>query len=201
MSSVEWTFLQDTLIHTKEYIMTLKNTPTQYGWLSRVLHWSIACLVLTQFYLIYAKRYLLVYGSDQARFYMNGLHKPLGLMLLVLVLFSLLWGSMNRRPLYPAAMPWIQKILALIMHKALLIAALGMSMSGLLMSVAAGNPPNFFGVYQVPAFMEKNDVFSKFCFGAHETLSGILWCLVVVHVLAALKHHFVDKDDILRRML
>jgi cytochrome b561 len=181
--------------------MTFKNTPTQYGWLSRALHWLIAFLVLSQFYLIYAKRYLLVDGSDLARFYMNGLHKPLGLTLLVPVLFSLFWGTINTRPRYPSAMPWIEKILALIIHKALLIAALGMSISGLLMSVAAGRPPNFFGLYQVPTFMEKNEVFSKSCFGAHETIGGILLCLVVVHVLAALKHHFFDKDDILRRML
>ena len=87
------------------------------------------------------------------------------------------------------------------MHKALLMAALGMSLSGLLMSVAAGRPPNFFSLYQVPTFMEKNEVFSKSCFGVHETVGGILLCLIILHVLAALKNHFIDKDTILRRML
>ncbi len=181
--------------------MSLKNTTTQYGCVSRVLHWSITFLVLTQFYLIYAKRYLLVEGSDQARFYINGLHKPIGLTLLVLVLFSLCWATINTRPRYPTAMSGIQKILALIMHKALLMAALGMSLSGLLMSTAGGRPPNFFGLYQIPAFIEKNEAFAKSCFGIHETVGSVLLCLVILHVLAALKHHFVDKDDILRRML
>lgn len=181
--------------------MTLKNTPTQYGWLSRVLHWSIACLVLTQFYLIYAKRYLLLDGSDQARFYMNGLHKPIGLTLLGLVLFSLLWASINTRPPYPTAMSSIQSILALIMHKVLLMAALVMSLSGVLMSTAGGHPPNFFGFYQLPALIEQDKAFSQSCFGVHETVGSILLCLIVLHVLAALKHHFVDKDTILRRML
>ncbi len=181
--------------------MSLKNTPTQYGWLSRALHWIIAFLVLTQFYLIYAKRYFLAEGSELARFYINSLHKPIGLTLLILVILSLCWAAMNVRPGYPEAMSWLQRLLARIMHKALLVAAFCMSMSGLLMSVAAGYPPNFWGLYQIPAFMEKNEVFSKTCFSLHETVGGILLCLIILHVLAALAHHFIYKDTILRRML
>lgn len=181
--------------------MTLKNTTTGYGWVSRALHWSIAFLVLIQFYLIYAKRYILAAGSERAGFYINGLHKPIGLLLLVLVIASLLWAAINSHPYFPASMSGIEKGLARIMHKVLLIGTLGMSISGILMTTAAGYPPDFFGLYQVPNFIEKNKVLSRSCFEAHETVGSLLLCLVILHGLAALKHHFIDKNDVLRRML
>ncbi len=181
--------------------MSMKNTQTHYGWMSRLLHWTIALLVATQFGLIYIKRYILEKGSEQASFYMNGLHKPLGLVLLVLVLFAMFWQSINLHPQLPASMSKLERILARIMHKALLIGTLCMSISGLIMTTAAGYPPNFFGLYQLPNFIEQNKALSESCFWIHGTLSNLLMCLVILHMLAALKHHFIDKDDVLKRML
>jgi len=69
------------------------------------------------------------------------------------------------------------------------------------MSTAAGYPPSFFGLFQFPQFIAKNAAIAHFFFNVHEVTGYIIIALVIIHTAAALKHHFTDHDNILKRML
>jgi len=69
------------------------------------------------------------------------------------------------------------------------------------MSSAAGYPPNFFGWYQIPMFISPNKEIADYFFNIHSISGYTLMILVGLHVLAALKHHFINRDGILKRML
>jgi len=105
------------------------------------------------------------------------------------------------KPAYPPTMARWEMKAARAVQLLLYVSILVMPISGVLMSVAAGKPPNFFGYYEIPQFIEKNEFISKFFFNIHATTSYIVIGLVILHTAAALKHHFINKDRVLKRML
>jgi len=179
--------------------MIFKNTNTEYGIGSKLFHLSFVLLVFTQVLLIiYVK--LLPEKSPLIGFLVGGLHKPIGMLTLIVVLLALLWKYVNIHPAFPQTMPRWQIFAARLTHNLLYLSLIVMPLSGLIMSVAAGQPPNFFGLYQVPMFMEKNKEIAGLFFDVHAITAIILVGLIVLHTLAALKHHFIDHDNVLRRM-
>jgi len=181
--------------------MKIRNTSTQYGAFSKFLHWAIALLVLFQVYLVYWKQWMLPEKSEIAKFYINGLHKPTGIVILVLAIIALFWRWVNAKPGFPSSMPNWEKKSAVLVHRLLYLGLLVMPISGFVMSVAAGYPPNFFGLYQFPQWIEKNKEIAGLFFEIHQFAGFLMIALVFIHILAALKHHFIDKDGILKRML
>lgn len=181
--------------------MTIRNTYTHYGFVSKFLHWALITLVLLQFYFILWANVILPEKSPLIGFYIGKLHKPFGLLTLVVAILAILWRFINVHPTFPLTMAVWEKFAARLVHFLLYFCVIVMPISGLIMSVAAGKPPDFFGLYQVPMFIEKNDAVSNFFFAIHEYVGILLICLIVVHVLAALKHHFINRDQVLRRML
>ena len=173
----------------------------RFGSIARSFHWLIAILVLVQYYLVYWTDWVLPPKSPQAAFYINGCHKPIGILLLGLTVFALFWRAFNLRPPYPPSMARWEKLAARSTHLLLALSVLVMAISGLLMSTAAGYPPNFFGLYQFPAFIAPDKTLSHWFFNIHAVTSYFLISLVGLHTLAAFKHHFIDKDPILKRML
>ena len=76
-----------------------------------------------------------------------------------------------------------------------------MPVCGWVMSVAAGRVPSYFGLFNMPLPIEANKTLSKFMLTSHKTIAWILITLVILHVGGALKHYFIDKDNIVQRML
>jgi len=181
--------------------MKIKNSSTQYGVLSKLFHWSIALLILIQLYLGFWTVWMLPQNSPQANFYIEGLHKPIGFMVSVLAILAILWKFKNPHPSFPDSMPTWEKIIARITHWLLYLSLLIMPLSGTIMSTAYGVPPNFFGLYQFPMFIEKNMKVAEVFFLIHQYASYLFSALIVLHILAALKHHFIDRDVVLKRML
>jgi cytochrome b561 len=181
--------------------MQFKNTPFEYGRITQWLHWLIALLVLFQFYLIYWKKWVLAEDSSVAHFYIGKLHIPLGVLLLALITFSIFWKLYNPHPTFPSHMSKLEKIAAHTAHALLLGATLLMSVSGLIMTTYGGYPPDLFGLYQLPAFLEKNEPLAHSFYEVHEITSFVLLALIVLHTLAAFKHQLLDKDNVVRRML
>jgi len=181
--------------------MQLKDTGSRFGSIAQFFHWIVAVLVLTQYYLVYWTEWVLPKKSPQAIFYISGLHKPIGVLLLLLIFLAFCWRVSNSRPTFPSTMAKWEKIAAHLTHMLLALCVLVMAMSGLIMSTAAGYPPNFFGLYQIPTFISANKALSQLCFNIHVITSYALISLIGLHVLAALKHHFIDKDPVLKRML
>ncbi len=180
--------------------MLFKNTAQKYGLITKLLHWGIAIIFLVQFYLALWTIKMLPKDSPLGKLYI-GLHKPIGMIAFVWGLLFILWRLMTIKPIFPPAMAEWEKFSARTVHFLLYITMIIMPLSGLIMSVAAGYPPNFFGLYQVPQFIEKNKALGDFFFEIHEVTGVAIIVLVIIHTLAALKHHFINRDSILKRMM
>jgi len=181
--------------------MQLKNSSNQYGILSKFFHWSIALLVLFQFYLGLWTVWMLPQKSPTAHFYIDGLHKPLGILVCGLAILAILWKLINQHPTFPNTMPLWEKIIARLTHALLYLLVLIMAFTGTIMSTANGTPPDFFGLFQFPNFIEKNMKMAETFFTLHKYTAYLLLALIALHILAALKHHFIDRDVVLKRML
>ncbi len=181
--------------------MLIKNTETKYGIISKLLHWSIAILFLVQYILIFWVKYILPEHSPTGKFLISGLHEPIGMTILVLGILAIIWRLCNIKPLFLFSMPEWEKTAATIVHILLYVTIIVMPLSGLLMSIAAGYPPSYFGLFTVPAFLPVNKALSTILYDVHATTAIIIVVLVVIHILAALKHHFINRDHVLKRML
>lgn len=181
--------------------MELKNTSQGFGVITKFFHWLIAIAFLLQFFWVYWKRYMLPEGSKLGGVFIGQLHKPIGALILIVGLMALIWRHRNIRPEYPPLMPAWEKTAAKITHIALYFLILLFPISGILMSTYAGYPIKFWGFYQLPLFLEKNKEMGTFFYNIHEILGYITMGVIGVHIGAALKHHFISKDNILTRML
>jgi cytochrome b561 len=176
------------------------NDPVEnYSLTSKLLHWSTALMMLFLFilgvYMIdlgyYDKNYTLSYS----------VHKAVGLIALVLAICQVLWALTHKSPVLISSIKYWEKIAAYVMHKLLFLLIILIPASGYAIAVAAGQGVELFGLITVPAIfpemLEMEDVASD----AHFYLTYAGAGLVTLHVLAALKHHFFDRDKTLKRML
>ena len=175
--------------------MGLKNTTETYGWLAKILHWLIALLLIG---LVAAG--LIFTGMERGpeRSELAGLHKSIALLTLLLLTIRLVWKFMNPRPAHPPGLSAWQRAAAPIAHGLLYAAVYFQLTVGIL--VAGQRPIGFFGLFEIPPILEKNEEQHEFFEGLHELGWIILAVLASVHVLAALYHHFILKNDILRRI-
>ena len=174
----------------------LKNTIDSYGWLSKLLHWVMTLAIITMFVVAYIMTDMP--GDNPTKGLLYGGHKSVGLTLLVLVVIRFGWRLMNLVPLLPDTMPAWQKFLAHANVLFLYAAILTMTLSGFLMSYYTWGVP-WFGLFTLKAAVT-NKEFASLMKDVHEIASYFLIVSFCAHVLAALYHHFVRKDNILRRM-
>lgn len=128
-------------------------------------------------------------------------HKWVGLTILALAALRLVWRAYNPPPLFAESIPAWQLRVAALTHRLAYALMFAMPLTGWLQNSAAGFPLTWFGLFKVPALVERDKAMFAFWQQTHEYLSWALMALIALHVLAALKHHFVDRDDTLRRML
>ena len=128
-------------------------------------------------------------------------HKSVGITILGLAVLRLLWRWMNPTPALPDTLKPYERVLATLTHAGLYIILFAMPLSGWIMSSARGFPVSWFGFIQLPDPVAKNKAVYDAMLQTHETLAWVLYAIVTVHVLAALKHHFMLKDHVLKRML
>lgn len=178
--------------------MQAKNTPEHYGWIMMSLHWLIAILIIG---LIILGLYMVPLAIGRFKLKLYGWHKEWGLLVLGLVALRLIWRWLNTNPSLPIHMWLIEKIVARLMHYLFYVLMFLVPISGWLMSSAAGLPVSFFGLFILPDFVYPNEQSRLFFQQAHEILAYVLLACIVLHTLAALKHHFINKDDVLRKML
>lgn len=128
-------------------------------------------------------------------------HKWIGLTVLLLAVVRLIWRAYRRPPPVPASLPRWQARAAGATQGALYALLFAMPLTGWLQNSAAGFPLTWFGLFKVPALIERNRDAFEWWQDAHETLAWLLMALIALHVAAAIKHHLIDRDDVLRRML
>jgi cytochrome b561 len=128
-------------------------------------------------------------------------HKWAGVTIFLLVLFRLGWRFTHLPPGPPAGMPAWQHTAAELAHRFIYILMIVIPLSGWLMSSAKGFQTVYFGVLPLPDLLAKNKELGESLAFVHKALSFTLAGLVLGHAGAAIKHHFIDRDDVLVRML
>ena len=171
--------------------------PTRYSLPAIALHWLLALLIL---------------GSLGIGFYMTGLsmsptrlklynwHKWAGVTILALSAARLLWRLTHQPPADPPMPAW-QAQAAHAAHWALYVLFFAVPLVGWAYSSAAGFPIVWFGVLPLPDFVSPDKALAEAIKPWHGRLAYLLAFVVLLHVAAALKHHFVDRDGLLLRML
>lgn len=178
--------------------MPFRNTASSYGSFARLLHWSIVVLIIAQ-YLLAEWADELPDGIEKLKVLSN--HKAFGMLVLMLALVRIAWRLVNKGRPVPVAMPPWQRKAAAAGHGLLYLLVLAQPVSGWAMSSAANSPVTFFGWFQFPALLGANHDLHETLEDLHEALFYVLVTVAAVHAAAALYHHFVQKDDTLRRML
>lgn len=178
--------------------MSIQNTRDHYGAVSRALHWLIALLVIIMLSVGF-------FMDDFPKAYkptVYMLHKSTGLLILALMCIRVVWTLTNKIPELPTTIPRWQAVLAKLAHVTLYILLLAMPISGLLMSVASNRLPTFYGLFTVTVpGVPQSKALASFMNSSHEIIAWILLVIVAIHILAVLRHVFIEKDGLLHRML
>lgn len=178
--------------------MQLKNDELRYGIVAQFFHWTIVVLIIVQYFLANRADNLPL-GS--AKIAVLARHKSFGITILALVLLRLVWRWLNTVPAEPVDVPRWQRIAARISHIALYGLLVVTPVAGWLMSSARNFPVSWFGLVTLPDFIAPSRPAYNVLHEVHEFLAFTLFWVALLHIAAALKHHFVDKDNVLRRML
>ena len=179
--------------------MQLANSSNGYGWVSIFLHWLVAVVVFGLFGLGLWMMDLGYY--DPWRQTAPFLHKSFGLALFAVMLVRVMWRLANPCVAPLATHDAKTKLAARLGHGALYLGLFALMISGYLISTADGRGIEFFGVFTVPALLSGLPRQEDIAGLVHEYLAWGLVILALIHALAALKHHFIDRDSTLLRML
>ena len=166
--------------------------PATIRWLHRIIALLMIVMIALGWYLSTIDNENPGYNS------LRQLHRTLGLSLFPLGIAHLLAYAYLPRPAFSAHLqPW-EKTLAKLAHFFLLYVVIAIPVAGYFMS---GDQLHILGDVKVPQLLELNKGLRKTLFGVHETLAWMAAFVIGLHVAGALKHHFIDKDDTLRKML
>ncbi|MDO5652542.1 MAG: cytochrome b [Brachymonas sp.] len=181
----------------------MRDTPKRLSHLTLFLHWTVGLGFLA----VLAVGF---YMKSTATFALYPLHKSFGVLLFALVMARVVWRVING---FPTEMgqhqPW-EHTLARVVHWVLLIGTLLMPLSGMLMSIMGGSGLQLFGLElwpnnpmpEVPGRnLPLNPALTRFARSMHGIVAWAMVVAIALHVAAAFKHHFIDRDGTLSRML
>jgi len=179
--------------------MLITNTRLRFGLFSKLLHWTLALLMLGLIWLGWYMVDLTYYD----KWYNASLHyhKSLGILALVLAAVKLGWQVYTPAPGSLAELqPW-EKAAAKVMHYLLWGMLALIPITGYLISTSAGKPIQLFNWFAIPAIVDVDETLRELAIDIHFYLAYATLFLVSGHAGAALKHHFINRDETLRRML
>jgi cytochrome b561 len=178
--------------------MQWRNNTERYGAITQLFHWIIVALIITQFVLALRAEDLPLGVKKIA---LLAQHKSVGMTVLALATVRIVWRFASRVPEVPSSTPAWQQHAARGSHTFLYLLLFLMPLSGWMMSSARNFPVSWFGLFTFPDLVGADRALYERLHDVHELLATTLFVLAIVHALAALKHHFVDRDNVLRRML
>jgi len=175
-----------------------RNSHTHYGWVAVAFHWLMAPAIIGMFALGWWMRRLSYYDP----WYRQGpeIHQSVGIILFVLLVARLVWRWANTAPAAEPAPRWQQQA-AGAAHWLLYLLLIAISITGYLISTADGRSIEVFNWFSVPATIQGLENQEDIAGSIHEWLAWTLIGLVLLHGLAAFKHHFINRDATLRKML
>jgi len=177
----------------------LKNSSEKYGTISKILHWSIAVLILTLIALGWYMTSLDYYHPWRYR--TLSLHKSIGVVVFILFIIKILWMINSPTPKISRDLKKWERIAAWIVHKFLFSIIFILPVTGYIISTSSGNSISFFGLFEIPPFIKADDNIRDFSEEIHEITAYTGLAIIILHIAAAFKHHFKDKDDTLKKML
>lgn len=180
----------------------LTNSPERYGLISKSLHWLMAITIL---FMLGLGAYMTdLDKADPLRSQLYGLHKSIGVTLLILAVIRISWIIMSPPPPPLRALQWFEVMIARTVIGLFYLLMLATPIAGYLMSNAFGKPINYFGFIELPQLIAQDRAIGEFMAEAHESLAFFILGLFALHVIGALKHRFFSNNpetDVLRRML
>ena len=176
----------------------LQNTSENWGSLAKGFHWLIAILVLGMIALGFIAQDT---PRGPLRVELFTWHKSTGLLILSLMTLRLLWRLVNPVPILPPSLKGWEKFVAHLTHWLLYAALFVMPLSGYTITSAANVPFKFYKLVPVPLLVPPDRALSHQAADVHEWTAWFLISLLGLHVAAALRHHFLLKDDVLTKML
>ena len=190
----------------------IRNTEFSYGSVAKWIHWLTAILILLAYLLVLYLEHVLHHEPGAQRSLVVRLHKAVGASVLIFFIIRIWWRSINPQPKLPASMPKWQIQASHASHFCLYALLVAMPITGYL-----GNGSGVqFGLFSIPSFassaiggwildslgmtFEEWEVPFDFF---HYRIAGpfLFWMIIAVHAGAAIYHHYVEKDDVLKRML
>ncbi|MEX0373135.1 cytochrome b [Spiribacter roseus] len=179
-------------------MIAIRNTTRFWGAGAQLLHWLMAAGIATSMVLGWV---MVNMPAGSAQFRLYALHKSLGITLLALVALRLVWRWINVTPPLPDSLPRHERWLAKAGHRALYALMLLMPLSGYVINSAANFPLNVFGLVQIPNLTPASESLGDLASNLHLAFFWGFVAVLTAHIGGALRHHFVLRDNILRRML
>jgi cytochrome b561 len=164
-----------------------------------LLHWLIALLIIGAFTMGLVMTD--IHGITPTKLKYYSWHKWAGVTILALAAVRLLWRLAKRAPAYPASMPHWEQSAAHHLHSLLYVLMFAVPLSGYFYTLSAGVPVVYFGLFELPVLMAPNPELKPVLKALHFWLNMGLAGAVALHVAAALKHVFIDRDGVMQRML
>jgi len=177
----------------------LRNTEDGYGLVAIVLHWLVAVAVFALFGLGLWMTGLDYYDPWYHR--APEIHKGIGVLLFLVLAFRLVWRLANPRPEPEPSLSAFERRASRLVHALLYVLLLAVMAAGYLISTADGRPIDAFGLFSVPATLTGLPEQADRAGDVHLALAIALVALAAVHALGTLKHHLIDRDRTLLRML
>ena len=178
--------------------MRWRNSANYWGVISRLFHWVMAICIL---FMAGLGITMINVRLSPMKLEMFLLHKSLGILLLAAVIARMMWRLLNPTPNLPDSMSRFEKRFARFTHVWMYLLLIAIPVSGWVINSAANFPLRWFGLFEVPAIVEPNIVIEEYAKKTHLLLLITLGITLLGHIIAALRHHFVLEDNILRRML
>jgi cytochrome b561/polyisoprenoid-binding protein YceI len=178
--------------------LQLKNTHINYGATAKFFHWAVALLVIG---LLALGTYMTWIEFSPFKLELYGIHKSFGTLVFILALLRVVWRWVNPKPEALQTHKKWEKKLAHYTHILLYVFLFAMPLSGWLMTSAAAFPHHFFGFFNVPALTGKDESLFKLMRNVHELSSYGLAAIIALHFAGAMKHHIMDRDLTLKRMM
>ena len=171
----------------------------RYSGVAMLLHWLIAALIVWGFALGWIMTDIPGITPTKLRYF--SWHKWIGVTVLALVLVRILWRATHASPALPGAMPGWERAAAHAGHFALYLLMVAIPVTGYFYSSAAGIQVVYLGIWPLPTIIGPDKVLKGVLRLVHISLNYTLLAIVVLHVLAVAKHQWLDRQNILARML
>ena len=170
----------------------------RYTTIAIVFHWLVALLIIGAFTMGLVMTDMSL-SPTKLKYY--SWHKWAGVTILGLACLRLLWRLTHPAPAYPASMPAWQKSSANVLHGLLYVLMFAVPVSGYFYTLSAGFPVVYFGLFELPVLIDKNEALKPVLQAVHFWLNMTLAGAVGIHIAAALKHQLIDLDGVLKRMM